>query len=103
MGENIGAGEFEEKVLKSDKPVLVDFSASWCGPCQAQAPIIDELSSELQGKADVYKVDIDQEHELANQYQVMSIPTLIVFKGGKIVKQFNGVVEKKDLTEALKQ
>lgn len=102
MGESIGSDEFENKVLKADKPVLVDFFAAWCGPCQMMAPTIDELAGELKDKAYVFKVDIDKEHDLANKYQVMSIPTLLVFKDGKVAKQFNGVTEKKDLEEALK-
>jgi thioredoxin 1 len=101
MGETIGEDEFEAKVLKADKPVLVDFFASWCGPCQAMAPAIDELASELKDKANIYKVDIDKEHELANKFNVMSIPTILIFKGGKVVNQFNGVTEKGELAKSL--
>ena len=102
MGTKIAADEFDEKVLKAKNPVLVDFYASWCGPCQMMAPIIDELADELKGKVEIYKVDIEKDHELANKYGVMSIPTLFVFKDGHIAKQFNGITEKRDLGDALK-
>lgn len=89
---------FEEEVLKSDKPVLVDFWATWCGPCRRQGPIVEELAEE--GYA-VGKVDVDQEMELAQRYQVMSIPTLIVFKNGKEDARIVGLTPKEKLKELL--
>ncbi len=77
--------EFNEKVLGSDVPVLVDFWATWCGPCRAIAPAIEELATEYAGKAKVYKVDVDSHGEIAGQFGVMSIPALFVFKDGKVV------------------
>lgn len=102
MAAVIDSSEFEKRVIKAEKPVLVDFFASWCGPCQMMSPIIDELSEEMGNKAGVYKVDVDSSSDLANQYQVMSIPTILVFKDGKVSKQFNGVTPKEDLENALK-
>lgn len=101
MAAIIGGNEFEEKVIKSSQPVLVDFFASWCGPCKMMSPVIDELAEDMTGKAGVYKVDVDASSDLANRYQVMSIPTILVFKEGKVAKQFNGVVKKEDLESAL--
>ena len=75
--------DFEEKVLKSDKPVLVDFWAPWCGPCRMAGPVIEELAGEYEGKAVIGKVNVDEERQLAGQYGVMSIPTVILFKDGK--------------------
>ncbi len=75
--------EFEEKVLKSDKPVMVDFFAPWCGPCKMAAPIIDELAERYKDKIDIYKLNVDEEQKYAGQFGVMSIPTVIVFKDGK--------------------
>ena len=89
---------FEQEVLKSDRPVLVDFWATWCGPCRRQAPIIEELAEE--GYA-VGKLDVDQEMELAQKYQVMSIPTLLIFKGGQEVHRLVGLTSKEDLKKLL--
>ncbi|MFO7807469.1 MAG: thioredoxin [Candidatus Moraniibacteriota bacterium] len=94
---------FEEEVLKSDKPVLVDFWAPWCGPCQMMGPIIDELAEEVEGKAKVGKVNIDENSSIAQKYGIMSIPTLIIFKDGEIVKQITGVQSKEALMEELKK
>lgn len=101
MAKIIGPEDFDEKVIKAEKPVLVDFFASWCGPCQAMSPIIDELAEDAGDKADVYKVDVDASGELANNFQVMSIPTILVFKKGEVTKQFNGIVKKEELAKAL--
>ncbi len=82
---------FEAEVLKSDKPVLVDFWAVWCGPCQMMGPIIEELAKEVGDKYKVGKLNVDENRETASKYGIMSIPTLIIFKDGKAVKQFVGV------------
>jgi len=92
---------FESTVLKSDKPVLVDFWAVWCGPCQMQGPIIEEVAQEMEGKAIVGKVNVDENPQSASGYGVMSIPTIMIFKGGKPVKQFVGVQNKETLVNAL--
>lgn len=84
---------FEKEVLKSDKKVLVDFWASWCGPCRMLSPIIDEVAKEID-KVKIGKVNVDEEDELAAQFAVMSIPTLILFENGKPVKQIVGVQSK---------
>ncbi len=101
MAKELKSGDFEEKVVKSDKPVLVDFFAPWCGPCQMLGPIVEELAEEVGDKADVYKVNVDEEGDLANKFQVMSIPTIIVFKDGKPVNQAMGVQSKDALKKML--
>lgn len=88
---------FESEVLKSDKPVLVDFWAVWCGPCQMQGPIVEEVAKAMEGKAKVGKLNVDENPRMAQKYMVMSIPTLMVFKGGMVVKQFIGVQSKEVL------
>lgn len=92
---------FESEVLKSDQPVLVDFWAPWCGPCQAMGPVIDRLSEEMKGKAKVGKLDVDENPKMASEYGIMSIPSLKIFKGGKVVKEFTGLQQKEALKEAL--
>ena len=95
------AETFENEVLQSDKPVLVDFWAEWCGPCRMIAPTIEELSNEVGGDAVIGKVNVDEEPELASGYGVMSIPTIIVFKNGKPVSKVVGVRSKTDLKKLL--
>lgn len=92
---------FENEVLKSDKPVLVDFFATWCGPCKMLMPTIDEIANE---RADIKvgKVDVDENMELAKEYKVFSVPTLLAFKDGKLIKQMVGVHSKEQILDAFK-
>ncbi|OGI28018.1 MAG: thioredoxin [Candidatus Moranbacteria bacterium RIFOXYB1_FULL_43_19] len=94
---------FEAEVLKSDKPVLVDFWAAWCGPCQMMGPIIEELAEEVKDKFKVGKVNVDENRETAAKYGIMSIPTLIIFKGGKEMQQLVGAQSKEGLKEELEK
>ncbi|MEK7119630.1 MAG: thioredoxin [Patescibacteria group bacterium] len=92
---------FESEVLKSTKPVLVDFWAVWCGPCQVQGPIVEDVAKAMAGKAKVGKLNVDENPQMAQKYSVMSIPTLMVFKNGTVVKQFIGVQSKEALVGEL--
>ena len=92
---------FEQEVLKSAKPVLVDFFATWCGPCQMLAPIIEELAEEYKDKAKILTMDIDENSQTAGQYQLTSVPTLIFFKGAQEVGRLMGLQQKGTLKEKL--
>lgn len=98
---HVTEAEFGEVVLGSKLPVLVDFWAPWCNPCKMLGPVIDEIADEVDGKALVCKVNIDEEQNLAQEYRVMSIPTLLYFKDGKVVNQMVGVRPKEELLDAL--
>ncbi len=92
---------FEAEVLQAKQPVLVDFWAVWCGPCRAVAPIVDEIAREYNGKLKVVKVDVDASVQTASRYNILSIPTLLIFKDGKPVEQVVGAASKKMFVEKL--
>jgi len=92
---------FDQEVLKSTIPVLVDFWAEWCGPCKMVAPVVEEVAKQFQGKVRVVKVDVDNNQRIAAQYSIRSIPSLYLFKGGKLVDQIVGAVPKHQIIAAL--
>ena len=95
----LNKANFEEEVLKSEQPVLVDFWASWCGPCRMLAPTVDAIADDYASVVKVGKVNVDEENELAMRYKVASIPTLIVFKNGEAVNRSVGVVPREDIVK----
>ncbi|MGZ3405978.1 MAG: thioredoxin [Polyangia bacterium] len=100
---NVTDASFENDVLKSTQPVLIDFWATWCGPCRAIAPVVEQLAGEYAGKVKVVKVNIDENPKTPTQYDVRSIPTLLMFKDGKVVGQIVGAVPKPKIEELVKK
>jgi thioredoxin 1 len=100
---NVTDASFENDVLKSTQPVLIDFWATWCGPCRAIAPVVEQLAGEYEGKVKVVKVNIDENPKTPTAYDVRSIPTLLMFKDGKVVGQIVGAVPKPKIEELVKK
>ena len=99
---NITSKNFEEEVLNSELPVLVDFWASWCGPCKMMSPVVEEIAKEMEGIAKVCKINVDEESDLAIKYGIMSIPTFLVFKEGKVISTKVGMQDKEELKTLIK-
>jgi thioredoxin 1 len=99
----VSDASFEDEILKSDVPALVDFWAAWCGPCRAIAPVVEELARDYQGKAKVAKMNVDENAKTPAKYGIRAIPTLIIFKGGQVMEQITGAVSKSIIEGALKK
>ncbi|MEI6142738.1 MAG: thioredoxin [Mariniphaga sp.] len=92
-----------DSIINDNKPIVVDFHALWCGPCKAQSPILKEVAFELGDRVRVIKIDVDQNNEIANRYQIQSVPTLMIFKNGNLLWKHSGVVSKNQLVSVLNQ
>ncbi len=103
MAKNVSDSEFEQEVLQSDSPVVVDFWAEWCGPCKAMSPLVDELSQEMADKIKIVKVNIDENPEAPTKYGVRGIPTFMIFKGGEVADTHVGGMSKSQLSEWVKK
>lgn len=101
MVEHLTADSFREKVTEAKGTVLVDFFATWCGPCKMIAPAVEQIAEEYEGKATVYKLDVDEVQDIGMEYKVMSIPTLIFFKDGQEAERIRGALSKAELKEAM--
>lgn len=103
MAEILTADNFKEKVVEAKGTVLVDFFATWCGPCKMIAPVVEQLATEYEGKAAVYKLDVDEAQEIGMEYRIMSIPTLVIFKNGQEAERIRGAVSKEELADAMER
>ena len=103
MAMKLTSGNFETEVYQAEVPVLVDFYADWCGPCKAMAPVVETLAEEYAGKAKVGKINTDENQDIAMEYGIMSIPTFLVFKGGKVVNKMTGMQDKRNLVAAIEE
>lgn len=102
MANTFNDDNFEQEVIKSDIPVLVDFYADWCGPCKMMSPVVEQIAAEYAGKVKVGKINVDESQKTAQKYNVMSIPTFIVFKNGEATETLVGAVSKEALVEKIK-
>ena len=98
---HLGKDDFEEVVLRGDTPVLVDFWAEWCAPCRALAPVLEELAGEFAGRARIAKVDVDDQPELAQRYEIRAVPSLLLFRGGEVAERLTGVRPRAELRRML--